>query len=402
MGNQMKVSGIICEYNPFHNGHKYQIEQTRKAGATHIVAVMSGNFVQRGEPALIDKHIRAEMAVRSGADLVIELPVPFSVAPAELFARGAVSILSSIGITDMLSFGSECGDTELLIRCAEEAEKISDSTELKQLLSQGFSYPFAFHKVIEKNCSPEISDVFKSPNNTLAIEYIKAIRLLKSNIKPFTVTRKNVSHDSMSASESFASASMLRNSIIAGKYTEEYIPPECRKILYDCIQSENIAVPENLSDIIRYKILTATDKEWADTPDASNGIDRRLIASASANRSLEGILNGAKTKCFTMARIRRCLCYLILGIKVSDMNSLPCYARVLGFDSEGAKIMSLMKQNSSIPFSTSLAYLKGINEHTEKMALLDQKASDVFSVAVKNKEYVKNEYVQFVTNSKNS
>ena len=193
----MNVCGIICEYNPFHNGHKFHIEQTRKLfGATHIVAVMSGNFVQRGDLAIIDKYKRTETALKNGVDLVIELPVQYSLASAEQFAQGAVYLLDKLGCVNILSFGSECGDIELLKETAKAVKEYQQSDELKKAIDKGLTYPLALKKIIEEKYSESLSDPLNYPNNTLAIEYINAIDKIGSSIEPVTLKRKTALHDS--------------------------------------------------------------------------------------------------------------------------------------------------------------------------------------------------------------
>ena len=184
----MIVAGVIYEYNPFHNGHLFQTRNTKSA--THIIAIMSGNYVQRGEISIIDKHKRAEIAVKCGADLVIELPVPFSVASAEIFSKGAVYILNKLNSVDILSFGSECGDIGILKKAANAYKEIEKHEHISSLISQGKSYPSAVSQIINDNFGEEIYKVFSSPNNTLGIEYIKAIDYFNSNIQPITITEK--------------------------------------------------------------------------------------------------------------------------------------------------------------------------------------------------------------------
>lgn len=183
----MKISGIICEYNPFHNGHLYHIRETRKNGATHIVAVMSGNFVQRGDTAIMDKLDRARLAVRSGADLVIELPVQYCLSSAENFASGAVFLLDSLGVVEELSFGSECGDTKKLEKALETIEitAMVHHDDILQIMEKGYTYPRALNSVIN-GIEPEIAEIISSPNNLLAIEYMRALKKYASIMKPFT------------------------------------------------------------------------------------------------------------------------------------------------------------------------------------------------------------------------
>ena len=178
----MKISGIICEYNPFHNGHLYHIRETKKNGATHIVAVMSGNFVQRGDTAIMDKLERARLAVRSGADLVIELPVQYCLSSAENFASGAVWLLNSLGAVEELSFGSECGDIEMLQKALDAVEltAMTHSDEIRSIMEKGYTYPRALTSVIN-GTAPDMAEIVAEPNNLLAIEYMRALKKLPQN-----------------------------------------------------------------------------------------------------------------------------------------------------------------------------------------------------------------------------
>ena len=255
----MKVSGIICEYNPFHNGHYYHIKKTRENGATHIVAVMSGNFVQRGDVAVIDKFERAKAAVRCGVDLVIELPVAYSLSGAEGFARGAMYILNSMGCVDELSFGSESGDINKILSAVQASLACSQSQELKTLLDSGVSYPSAMHALAERKYGKQVGDVFQWPNNLLAIEYIKAISYLNSKITPFTITRKNAGHDQPGVICNFASASFIRENIKENAY-EDLVPKVMYEILSDAVREGRYASFANLEKAIMALKLLETLK----------------------------------------------------------------------------------------------------------------------------------------------
>lgn len=389
----MKTTAIICEYNPFHNGHMYQIQQARKNGATHVVAIMSGNFVQRGELALFDKHLRAEVAIKCGADLVLELPVPYCVSSAELFARGAVHIINSIGCVDSLSFGSECGDIELLKLASEASKQACDTQNFKEFVSSGLSYPSAMQKVIKQNSGDDIANIFKSPNNMLAIEYIKALYNMGSNIMPETVERKSVDHDSHNSNDKFASASLIRKNVAEGQDISYYVPDSCFYSIEKAISDGIVTSFSKLDSIIRYKILTTSKTEFEKIPDVNQGLIDRLIASAKKFTTVKDIISNTKTKCFTMARIRRVICYLLIGIKNSDFEILPPYARILGFNDKGIEILSMAKKTSLIPVLSSLSKLSQIGEPQRRFAQIDELSSQIFSMAVENEKYVKNEFL---------
>lgn len=387
----MITAGIVCEYNPFHNGHRYQIEKTRQMGATHIVAVMSGNFVQRGDISILDKHKRAEIAVKSGADLVVELPVPYSIASAELFARGAVHILNSLGVVDRLSFGSECGEIEILKAAADASEKISDSVEFKKLISNGISYPAAIYTLLKRDFSDDISEVFSEPNNTLAVEYLKSLKSLKSEIEPCTIKRSSAAHDSKVHSNGFASASLLREKIISGESVEKFVPDTCSEIINS---AKEVGFPsmKRLEKIIFYKLFSMSREELSAVPDGNNGLSDRLFKACRSADSLEELLSMTKTKCFTLARIRRIIAYSLLGISKRDFAILPPYCRILALNDRGCEILSASKKTSELPVSTSLSDLSKTGTTAKRFAELDCLATEIFSLALDSFGERKNEY----------
>lgn len=381
-GNFMKISGIVCEYNPFHNGHRYHIEETRKNGATHIIAVMSGNFVQRGDIAVLDKFTRAEIAVKSGADLVIELPVQYSLAPAELFARGAVHLLHSLGVVDELSFGSECGDVQKLISAADAMTKIADSPKIRELTEKGYTYPRAAAAVLGE-LFPEAAEITTEPNNVLGVEYIRALNHFSSDIQPFTVKRAGAAHDSCDTSESFASASYIREHM---SESAGFLP----EISVKAISGDTAAI-HRLERVLLYRLRTASLEEIRNTSDCVHGLAERIY-SARNSVSLDEFFETVKTKRFTMARIRRIILSLLIGIKSEDMKNLPPYIRILAFNERGREILGAAKGKSIIPFGSSLAKLSRINAISERFAELEAAASDIYGLAYKNIVSAQQEY----------
>ena len=222
----MKTAAMICEFNPFHNGHRALIEAARKAGATHILAVMSGNFVQRGDVAVFDKFTRAKIALENGADLVAELPERVSLTSAEGFARGAADIITALGCADMLAFGSECGDIVALREAAGAAAYAVKSEEFSEQLRRGKSYPAALDAALRQFYTPDVAELVASPNNTLAVEYISAFDDLGSNIEMFTVKRGGAAHDASEADSGtgYASGSAVRKMILSGEEYSAFAP----------------------------------------------------------------------------------------------------------------------------------------------------------------------------------
>lgn len=380
----MKITGIVSEYNPLHNGHLYHIEKTRENGATHIVAVMSGNYVQRGETAVMNKFERANLAVRSGVDLVIEIPTVYSLASAEFYARGAVYLLNSLGCVDEISFGSEVGSVEEIKNAADIAWECQQSDELEELLKSGMSYPNAINNMIlnkyGRKKGNRIGDILASPNNVLAVEYLKAIKHFNSDIKPFTIHRKSAAHDSMNPLDNIASASFIRKCMDEGNDFFGLVPDRVYEAYKNALQNGNIANIKNLERILIYRLRTITADELREIPDVGQGLENRILDCSNLS-SIEAIMQGIKSKRYTMARIRRIIYNMLIGITKSDLEILPPYARVLAVNERGRDILSKAKETASIPVNTSLAKLAATGEEAKRFAQLEGKASDIFALA---------------------
>lgn len=378
----MKVSGIICEYNPFHNGHLYHIRKTRENGATHIAAVMSGNFVQRGDTAIMDKLERARLAVRSGADLVIELPVQYSLASAENFASGAVHLLDSLGAVDELSFGSECGDTQKLLKAMETVDlaALTHADEIKSIMEKGYTYPRALNSVVN-GYDPEAAAVIAEPNNTLAVEYLRALKRSGSAMEPFTVMREKAAHDGTEASDGFASASMLREMIENGESIDSFTTDEWAAAVRNAVKNGETASMSRLERVILYKLRTCSVEEIAQICDVGQGLEHRIYGARMAG-SLDELLFTVKTKRYTMARIRRIMLALLIGITKTDMEQLPPYGRILAFNERGREILARAKGSAVIPFGSSIAKLSQLGDTAERFAELEIRASDIYGLAL--------------------
>lgn len=391
----MKVSGIICEYNPFHNGHLYHIRETRKNGATHIVAVMSGNFVQRGDTAIMDKLERARLAVRSGADLVIELPVQYCLSSAEKFAEGAVWLLNSLGAVDELSFGSECGDTDKLAAALKTVEEVavSRADEIRTIMEKGYTYPRALSSVIN-GIDESVADIIEEPNNLLAIEYMRALRKFSSPIKPFTVKRSSVQHDSMTPEKGFASASLIREKISVAHGADlirDYTTPLWAEAVEKAVRSGETADISRLERILLYKLRTSSVKEISRISDVGQGLENRIYAAKMAG-SLEELLFTVKTKRYTMARIRRIMLCLLIGITKSDMTHMPVYGRILAINERGREILAAAKGKARLPFATSISKLSQQNSIARRFAELEIRASDIYGLALETVNSAQKDY----------
>lgn len=357
----MKVYGIISEYNPFHNGHIYQIEQTKKeTGATHIVAVMSGNFVQRGEPALLDKFKRAEIAVKNGVDLVIELPVRYSLANAEMFARSGVMMLSALRCVEGISFGAETDDLAALKKCADAVRELSTAENIRPLMQKGMSYPQAIQQLVAYHHGPMISDLLSSPNNILAVEYLKSLTLLNAEdkIKPFVVKRTGAEHDGAEHSDTIASGEAIRRMIDDGEDISAFVPALTAEAVANYDDNDLLVWYENFERILLYRLRVMSPQDLFSTPDIDQGLGNRIFAAAREASSLEDLLDKIKTKAYPMARIKRALFNALLGIKQDDLKIPPLFGRILALNDRGADILklagSLPENMFPIPFSSSL------------------------------------------------
>lgn len=379
----MKISGIICEYNPFHNGHLYHIEQTRKNGATHIVAIMSGNFVQRGDVAVINKFERAKAAVRCGVDLVIELPVAYSLSAAETYAKGAMYILKGLGCVDELSFGSECGDLGLLSAAVKATYACAKRPELEDLMKLGNSYPKALQILIRQNYGDELGLLFSSPNNVLAIEYLKAMVAVKLKIQPFTVKR-SAGHDATIPAGKVASASLIRQLMESqsGDF-DELVPDISADTISACAATGMTARFENLERVLLYKLRTATLEEISALPEVGQGLENKIF-SARNETSLESLLLNVKSKRYPMARLRRILLNLLIGITPKDTQNPPPYGRILALNERGRDILSAAKKaGTTLPYATSLAKLADLNDSCKMCSDLEARATSVYGLALR-------------------
>ncbi len=364
----MKINGIIAEYNPFHNGHKYLLDTSKAiSGADYTIAIMSGNFVQRGGPALTDKHTRAEMALRGGADLILELPPYYATASAEAFAYGAVSILNSLGTVDTLSFGSECGDLGLLTSIASllVTEPEEYRLLLRSKLNLGMNFPSARATALSEYLGSDKSfQILSSPNNILGIEYLKALNRQESNIRPLTITRSDNGYHSEDIKGEFCSASAIRKALLSSVPLSElsYALPESSACLLSSSQNRIAFVSENdFSEVLYYRLLSERDRGYEKYPDVSEELSDRIKNKLSAFRDYSSFCDILKTKEVTYSRISRCLLHIMLDLVDAPSKDIPPaipYVRVLGFRKEAENLLSAICNHSSIPVITKLTDAK--------------------------------------------
>ncbi|MCJ7856846.1 nucleotidyltransferase [Lachnospiraceae bacterium NSJ-143] len=353
----MLTAGITAEYNPFHNGHKYHIEKTREiTGAEYIVSVMSGNFVQRGEPALFDKWTRTLFALKNGADLVVELPSFFSCSSAEYFASAAVSIMESSGIIDFISFGSESKNISELTEFSKAASTENEEFKrnLKLYLSKGLSYPLARENALKNS---GISTPVFSANNILATEYLKAVAKLGSKIKPVSVTRTDNGYNSLETKDTFASATYLRKIIAGGGSIEEimrFVPENIANDIKNSILSENTVFPDDMSHILNFVLRNSSLETLRGILDVREGIENKIFKSLNDFYSFSDITAHVKSKRYSFTGIQRILLHIMLNMMSKDMLTLKengyCqYIRVLGFRKESAALLGRLADKSSVP-----------------------------------------------------
>ena len=341
----MRIAGLIAEFNPFHNGHKYILDEIKK-NFDAVIVIMSGNFVQRGDIAITDKHTRAAMSLRNGADLIIELPVIYALNTAQKFAYGAVEILNKTGVTNALAFGSEVGNIGELINAAGflENESTEISAKIKKLNSSGMSYPSAraeAYRGLINDC------LLSKPNNILAVEYIRALMHIESNIKPYTIKRTNDFH-SKEAEGNIISATAARQLIADGKNASDFLPePEF-----------DVYSLRALDTVITYHLRMVTPEYLSEINDVSEGLENRIIFAARNNFGFEEICAAIKSKRYTMSRIRRVVLSSFLGLTKDLCGSAPSYIRVLGMNERGREILKAMKKKSELPVIVKTADFK--------------------------------------------
>lgn len=381
----MKVTGIIAEYNPFHQGHAYHLSRARElTGADRILVVMGGNFMQRGEPAIIDKYTRTEMALRNGADLVLELPAASATGSAEYFAEGAVELLDASGVVNELCFGSELGELEPLEKAAELLlEEPEDYQELLRAeLKKGKTFPEARETALSAFL-PEQS-LLASPNNILAIEYIKALKRRKSSIRPLTIQRLGSYHGedgqpagaphtvSGNLPESFASASTIRcqlhtlekqivtsceqpafGSLMTALAKE--LPPSSFGLLKDVLLADRLVQAEDFSLPLHYRLMQAKEPlEFSVYLDVSEELSRRIYSLRQEFTGWNAFLDLVRTRQYTRSRVSRALLHILLDIRQEEVLP-PTHLRVLGFRREASDLLSEIKKKSRLPLITKAA-----------------------------------------------
>ena len=378
----MRIFSVVAEFNPFHNGHKYLVENARLMGADCVAAVMSGSFVQRGGCAVMNKFARAKAAVLGGVDIVFELPSVFAVSAAEYFAFGGIRTLDVCGCVSDIVFGSECGDIGVLLAAAnavENSERIN--ADIKTHIQAGVSYPRAVYAAAG-SADPNVQNALRSPNDTLAVEYLRSLGRLKSTITPHCVRREGAAHDSSDTEGQFASASHIRKMISEGNNDRRrFMPESTAEIVEDELSTQRC--PGSLSNNERgvLTVLRSMDAErLCGLPEVSEGIENRIVEAAKKSTSIDELIEMIKCKRYTYARINRIITNACLGTQADLVHGDVGYIRVLAFNSTGREMLRMMKKTAKRPVLLTARDFGKLTGEARRMLMHDIQASDMYAL----------------------
>ena len=399
----MEVLAMIVEYNPFHLGHKYHLEHSKSiTNADYTIALMSGSFVQRGEPSLIDKWTKSKMAIDNGVDLVIELPFIFATQSAELFAFGGVSLLNNLGIVNYISFGSELGDLNILKEIANILlkEPTIYKESLKEYLSLGYSYAVSRSKALvnyyakfqKATDTKKIEEILKMSNNILAIEYLKALQLLNSSIKPVTLKRVGNAYNEEILDNKIPSATAIRKAAFSCSMDsiKSYLPSPSYNHLVNYINNyNNFNALNNYSQIIHYLLGFHGEEALKEIMDVEIGLENRIVNKSYKYRNIKDLVEEISTKRYAKTRIQRILVHLMTGLDKNTFKILasqyPTYIRVLAANSKGLFLLRKIKEKSNIPIITKFShYKKYNNSYLDKIISFDKKSTDLYFMGIDN------------------
>lgn len=380
----MGIAGIVAEFNPLHNGHEYLIKAAKNDGNT-VVCVISGNFVQRGDTAIIPKFERAKSALYAGADIALELPIPWSLSTAANFALGGISQLAALNI-DTLYFGSESADVELL----EEISNIICSNEFNKKIKERLSTSKTFAEIRQSTLREFIgnkADALSGPNDTLAVEYICAAKKLGVNLRFVAIKRVGVSHNQTDTSDGFASSTLLRSKILNNDidFARKFMP----KSSFDIFKNSPVSDINRLDLAIISKLKLMKKEDFAQLPDISEGLENLIYSKVKEEVSFFTLIDAIKSKRYTHARIRRLILSAFLGIDNSFFLKEPPYVRVLGFSNEGASIIPKLSKK---PIITRVAKITELDSFSQKVFDIENKSNDVYSLSLDNPKKYINDY----------
>lgn len=372
----LSAIGIIAEFNPLHTGHKLLIENAKKHGT--VVCVISSNFVQRGDTAILEKRTRAKAALLCGADLVVELPVSYSMSTAQNFALGGVSILDALGCESLI-FGSECGDIDTLKAASQILDSQAFSEKLTEELQKGVTFAAARQRAAELSGVQE--GILAGANNNLAIEYMTACAKIGSKMQFETIERKGAKHDSREENSQFVSASLLREKLLSGEmqFCKKYLPPET----YGLFDTEGLSDIKNIENLILGVLRTKTLEELASLPDLSEGLENKLFSSIRLATDLDKLYNTIKVKRYTHARVRRLVLSAFLGIDSSLFMKAPPYIRVLGFNKNGEQLLRRQAATSKIPVVMRALEIQNLSNVAQSTFALECRSTDLYVLSQK-------------------
>lgn len=366
----MKICAIIAEFNPFHNGHKYLIDKIREKGFTHIIAVISGNFVQRGEPSIISKQSRIKSALSLGVDLVAEIPVVWSLSSAERYARAGIEIIKSFGCVDAIAFGSECGNINAMKEIVTALKTDKFKLLLKENLDNGVTFAKACKMAINSIMNAEVSNFLNFPNNILGIEYLKSIEDFNVNVEPITIKRIGKNNECK-----YCSASEIRRMIInSDESFKNYVP----QFSFEILKKETIHNLEFAQQSFIYKLRNLSREDILKLPDVSEGLENRILESVRRENNLNSILFSIKTKRYTMARIKRILMCGFLDIKSEIQTHSVPYIRLLGSNSKGYEILKKSKKTALLPLVSRYSEIKKLSSFAIEVFNCECKSSDCY------------------------
>ncbi len=395
----MKTIGIIAEYNPFHNGHAYQIAKAKElTSSDYCIVVMSGDYVQRGTPALMDKYLRAEAALKNGADLVLELPVYYALGSAEYFASGAVALLDKLGVVDTICFGSECGDIEILSEFADQLLDESDTFKktLRQRLKNGVSYPTARNDALRAS-APHLTghiDILDGSNNILGIEYCKALKRRNSRMTLYTLPRNGSSYHDASLDGSFSSALAVREALTASgrlETVQSQIPSSAYRLMEEHFGKRYPITSNDVTSILHYQLLSEQASGYTIHPDIDQELSDRILKKLPGYTTFDDFCEKLKTKNRTYTRVSRSLMHILLHMTHDELNTFCSddyvyYARMLGFGKETAPLLKAIKERGQIPLLSKLGDADALlPENGKRMLEKDIFASHVYQSLIQHK-----------------
>ena len=373
----MQIAGVICEYNPFHTGHAWQLAELRRRGAEAVVCCMGGNFTQRGDCAIVRKHVRAEAALRGGADLVLELPLPWAIASAEGFAAGGVETLARTGVVDTLAFGSECADADQITRVADALGTDGFQTALRAELVKGDSFAAARQRAAALLCGADAA-ILSDPNDILGVEYVKALKKLGAAVEPLALPRVGAAHDG--GAGAYASASYIRSHMESDG--TNYLTPEMAA-LYEAERAAGRApvMMAAAERAILARLRSMTEADFAAYDEGGEGLYHRVYDASRSATGMEALLDAAKTKRYAHARLRRLLLTIWLGVTPADRPEHVPYIRVLAMNDRGKRLLHEMRKKAELPVLVKPADVRELSPDAQRLMQIEARATDLYAIA---------------------